>query len=663
MRIRSVLLKVLFPVFVIFVCAATSTGQARSQDWLPITPAELQMKESPGKPGAPAVLLFYADYQDDNESYNFFYKRIKILNEKGRDYADVEIPYLRSGGSIADLKARTIHPDGSIVEFKGKPFDKVVVKSRGFKFHAKTFTLPEVTVGSIVEYKYKLRWESQYLSDSSWTLQHDLYTVKASYSFYPYQKEFITKHGSARIGYTGNRRALNMQPKINNHRVELDLENVPAFDSEEFAPPEAELKPQIRFYYGGSELKSTQDFWNQAGKDWYQSIENFIGNRKEVREAAQQAIGSETDPEKKLKALYARAQQIRNLSYERDRTTEEEKREKLKDNENVGEVLKRGYGYRSDINRLFVALARAAGFEASAVRVSNRDSQFFDPNMLAESQLNSEVSIVNLNGKELHLDPGTRFCPFGIVRWTRTSAAAMKLSKNGGTFYMTPNPDSTGAVTRRNAELTLEEDGTLKGKIVVQLNGQEALSRRLDALEEDETGRNKDLEDDVKSWIAASADLKLEKVTGWESTEEPLVAEFSVELPGYASQAGKRMLLPTGIFQAQQKNPFAHAERVHPIYFRYPYQEVDNVHVKLPAGYSIESMPRPQEQNHAAGRILTKRESQAGELFFSRGLEMPVFYVAQENYGTLKDFFNVIQTVDEEQAVLRRGESNVRSSN
>ncbi|MCI0353095.1 MAG: DUF3857 and transglutaminase domain-containing protein [Acidobacteriales bacterium] len=635
----------------------------RSLDWLPITPAELQMKEVPGKPGAPAVLLFYADYQDDNESYSFIYRRIKILSEKGRQYADVEIPYLRTRGWIADLKARTIRPDGSIVEFKGKPFDKTVVKGRGFKYLAKTFSFPDVTIGSIVEYKYKVRWESEYLSDSAWTLQHDLYTLKASYSFYPYQKEFITKHGSARIGYAGNRRAQNIQPKHNQGRVELELENIAAFDEEEYSPPEDELKPQIRFYYGGSELKSPQEFWNRAGKDWYEAIENFVGNRKEIREAAQQAVGSETNPEKKLRALYARAQQVRNLTYERDRTAEEEKKEKLKDNANVGDVLKRGYGYRSEINRFFVALARAAGFEASAVRVSNRDDHFFDPNVLSESQLDSELTVVNLNGKEMHLDPGTRFCPFGLVRWTRASAAARKLDKNGGTFYMTPGPDSLGAITRRNGEFTLQEDGTLKGKLTVELTGQEALSRRLDALDMDDTGRTKDLEDDVKSWIGSGANLKLEKVTGWEASEEPLVAEFTLEIPAYASFAGKRMLLPTGIFQAQQKNPFSHAERIHPVYFRYPYQEVDNLRIKLPAGYSLENMPRAQEQNHPAGRIVTRRQSEAGELFFARGLELPVFYVAQENYNTLRDFFNKVQAVDEEQAVLRRGDPNVRSAN
>src|SRR5437660_10184442 len=37
---------------------------------------------------------------------------------------------------------------------------------------------------------------------------------------------------------------------------ELQLENMPAFDPEEYMPPEDDYKPQIRFYYGGKEVAS-----------------------------------------------------------------------------------------------------------------------------------------------------------------------------------------------------------------------------------------------------------------------------------------------------------------------------------------------------------------------------------------------------------------------
>ena len=49
-----------------------------------------------------------------------------------------------------NLHARTIRPDGTIVEFSGKAFDKSIVKARSVKYLAKTFTLPDVQVGSIL---------------------------------------------------------------------------------------------------------------------------------------------------------------------------------------------------------------------------------------------------------------------------------------------------------------------------------------------------------------------------------------------------------------------------------------------------------------------------------------------------------------------------------
>jgi len=60
---------------------------------------------------------------------------------------------------------------------------------------------------------------------------------------------------------------------------------------------------------------------------------------------------------------------------------------------------------------------------------------------------------------------------------------------------------------------------------------------------------------------------------------------------------------------------------------------------------------------------MTTRGSQAGELFFGRGFQMEGLYFKQDNYSVVRDFFNKVQAVDEEQAVLRRGESNVRSAN
>src|SRR5215470_11662053 len=123
----------IFRHFVLCGCLAWSLlSFAQKEDWLPVTRQDLSIKTVPGDPGASAIQLYYADYIDDDLQTEFFYHRIKILNEKGYRYADVEI-IVPPQGSVSGLKARTIHPDGTIIEFTGKPFEKVIVKGRGMK--------------------------------------------------------------------------------------------------------------------------------------------------------------------------------------------------------------------------------------------------------------------------------------------------------------------------------------------------------------------------------------------------------------------------------------------------------------------------------------------------------------------------------------------------
>jgi hypothetical protein len=104
---------------------------------------ELKMTTEPQAPGAPAAILYRQVDRDDNgrTTHEDNYVRIKILNEEGRKRADVELEYLKGRTNITGIKARTIRPDGTIANFDGKAFDKTIVKAKGVKYLAKTFTL------------------------------------------------------------------------------------------------------------------------------------------------------------------------------------------------------------------------------------------------------------------------------------------------------------------------------------------------------------------------------------------------------------------------------------------------------------------------------------------------------------------------------------------
>jgi Domain of Unknown Function with PDB structure (DUF3857)/Transglutaminase-like superfamily len=638
--------------YLILVSCLSFAGAAHGQkeDWLPVTPEDLQIKEVPGNPGAAAVQLYYANYIDDYDDYEFEYHRIKILNPSGLKYADVEI----TGGTdvdISSLKARTIHPDGSIVEFTGKPFNRTVFKTRGVKVNSKTFTLPDVTVGSIVEYKFK----KQNYSSDFWILQHELYTVREYFSFQP-------RHSGGNIGWSG-RNLRDPLPARKSAGWELEWRNVPPFKSEEQMPPAETYKPAVNFYYTPSYIKNDDKFWEELGRIFYDYFDRYIGKRHEVRDAALEAIGSETDPEKKLRKLYARAQQIRNLSYERSRTKEEKKKEKLKENENLGDIVKRGYGDSEDITAFFVGMARAAGFDAQVLLVSNRKRELFSPKLVGLSSLGGRVALVKLNGRDVYLQPGVRFCPYGLLRWANTSTDALRPEKQGGSFILVPPLDHKSSLTRRLVKAELVEDGSLKGEITVEFNGQEALEHRLDALDSDDAGKKQDLETELQSSLPAGASVQLTSVQGWEAPDDSLVAKFTVTVPAFASFAGKRTLLPLFLFQPHQKDAFKHAERVYPVYFPYAFTERDRIEVKLPAGFAVESIPPKQTEQISYASYQRASVSDGKLLVAERVLGLNAIFVPVAQYPELKDFMGKVQAGDEQQVVLRNEVKSVSQTN
>ena len=637
-------------------------GSESPAGWLPITQQDLAVKDVPGDPGADAIQLYMSYYKDDEEKFISVYKRIKILRagalQPDRKLVDVEIP-IEPDQSLRELAARTIHPDQKIIEFTGKPYEKVLIKTRGVKYIAKTFSLPDVTVGSIIEYRYKISLPLGVVNTiSAWPVQENLFTMKEDLRFRAYQglldvpTEWTSFAPKTKVAYSYlNQIDLSVPEKKHGNVMELELHNVPKFDAEEYMPPQDDFRPVILFYYGGREMSSPEGFWDEWQKLITEYVEKYIGNSREIHEAAVKAIGAETDPEKKLRRLYERAQQIRNLSFERERTAEERKQEHIKRNLNVQEVLQHGYGSAWDVNVTFAALARAAGFEATMLGVSNRKDRSFNKIILWLGQLNASAVMVKLGGKDLILDPGTRFCPFGVLRWENTATTALKFSKTDGGFVTTPEPESS--LLHRTAHMSLGVDGALSGELAVDFNDEQALAYRLNALDQDEAGRRQSLEDEVKAWLPKDAVVKLQEARGWQATGGPLNARFKIDIPGFASTAGKRIVSPSFFLSTLQKNIFNSQIRRYPVSFPYPFTEEDELITKLPEGYGVEAPPyrRKAGLSYAGYEISSVVEDR--QLITRRKLRFEGSLMPLEKYEELRNFFSVVQKGDGDQAVLR----------
>ena len=178
----------------------------------------------------------------------------------------------------------------------------------------------------------------------------------------------------------------------------LEIENVPAFRAEDFMPPAKVAKANVRLIYL---FVRPEDFWKHTGSRHSELYNLFVAKPKDLRGALSAIVSADDPPETKLRKLYARAQQVRNVSFEHKKTLQELGRLK-RDRYIVApkETLKRGYGIQLEITGLFVGLARAAGFETSVLSVATRDNNFFDPSLLAGDQLTGDVVAVRLGNEE-----------------------------------------------------------------------------------------------------------------------------------------------------------------------------------------------------------------------------------------------------------------------
>jgi hypothetical protein len=624
-------------------------------EWLPISTEELKMTSVPEAPGAPAIYLYRQVDRDDSSRtpHEYSYARIKILTEEGRKNADVEIPFFKENENIHSIRARTIRPDGTIANFEGKAFDKTIVKAKGLKILAKTFTLPDVQVGSIIEYHFMDDLTEGYVYNSHWILSEELFTKRGKFSLKP-SKEF-----ALRWSWPAGLPQGTAAPKEEAGIIRLEAQNIPAFQIEDYMPPQNEMKYRVDFVYSEENAEKDPDkFWKNEGKKLNARVESFTGKRKAMEQAVAESTGPNDPPEVKLEKIYARVQKIRNTSWETQKTEQEQKREKQKEISNVEDVWKRGYGDGRQINWLFLALARAAGFEANSVYIAARSEYFFNPQMMNLLQLNGDVVVVKVSGKDVYCDPATAFAPFGLLSWPETGVKGLRLDKDGGSWVMTTLPPSSESRIERKADLKLTSDtGSLEGKLTVKYSGLEALWRRIEERNSDEVSRKKFLEDQIKEYIPVGIEVELANKPDWGSSTKSLVAEFDLKVPGWASGAGKRALVPVGLFGAAEKHAFEHANRVHPIYFSYPSEKVDDVSIDLPLGWQVNSVPPVQNLDAKAAVYNLKVENSQGRLRVTRRLNMDLLMLDVKNYPVLRNFYQVVRTGDEQQIVLQPGAS------
>jgi hypothetical protein len=639
---------------------------ARAQ-WTQPTAEELSMTAQPEVPGAAAVYLFREETTEDDLHMFSTYVRLKVLTEKGKEYSNVELNYasVASGGSssITDIQGRTIHPDGTVIPFTGKPYEKLVQKTHDVKVMSKVFTLPDVEVGSILEYRYKFRLDDNYFSSPDWYIQSNLYTRKAHYEWKPTNKQLISSDDRGQLT-NGIAWTPILPPGVElkhtqlpgtgisqgRHIFDLDVHDIAPSPSEEFMPPISSFTYRVLFYY--TPYRTGEEYWKNEGKHWAKLRDKFIGPDSGVKAAVNDLTTPSDSQDQKLRKLYAAVMRLENTNYTREHSNAEEKSEGLKEAHNTDDIWARKRGSDDQLTELFVAMARAAGMKAYVMAVTSRDHRIFFKDYPSFSQFDDDIAIVNVDGKEQFFDPGTRYCPYRHLAWKHTSSGGLRQTDSGSDINGTPQEPYTNSRTQRIADLVIDEHGAVTGTIKLTYMGDPALHWRQQSLTGDPTSLEHDINDNINQLLPQGMEVKVTSIEKLADYEQPLTVNLAVN-GTLGSFTGKRILLPGDIFESNSRDTFPNEKRDIPVYFSYPHMMQDAVRVKFPASLNVESLPSSEKipfQNFAVYEMSTS--STPTSVTVQRNYSLgEIIYLAKE-YPDLRSFYSKMETKDQESVVL-----------
>ena len=649
---RALLLALAFTAF----APPAASADKEKELWKPLPASDLRPSAPVVEKDADAEALFWEVVIDDSpfsEVSLRHYVRIKVFNERGRDaQSKIDLPYY-GNSKIKDIAARVNKPDGSVVELKKEDvFERTVVKMSGLKVKVKSFALPGVEPGSVIEYRWREVRPGSYDSVRL-DFQRDIPVRSVTYYI---KSVWNTRYRAINMGDARFEKDAEMKGFWR-----LSMTNMPAFREEPRMPPEAAVRSWVFVYYSADTKSDAEQYWYDIGRSYYVGLEGAIKPNEEVKAAAAAVVADAKTDGEKLQRLYDFCRtKIKNLSDDAAGLTPDE-RAKLKENKTPADTLKRGQGTGGEISFLFAALARAAGFDARVAFSGNNDDFFFDRSYMHWSFLRLALVAVRVGDGWQLFNPAATYTPYGMKPSSAEAQDVLITDPKLPVWVRSAAAGPDKSVEKRMARLKLSEDGTLEGDVRIEYTGHLAVAKKEFNDEDSPAEREKTVVEEWKKQMGAEVtDLRVENVN---DPFKPFVYTFHVSVPGYAQRTGKRLFLQPAFFQKGLGPRFTVATRRHEVYFRHPWSEEDKVEIELPEGFALDNAESPAP---ISADTLSKYEPAAGlskdgrtlvytrRFYFGQGgdqvLRFPV-----GSYANLKGYFDQVSKHDGHTIALRQG--------
>jgi hypothetical protein len=637
---------------------------ATDTKWEPITDAEKNLSAPIVDSNAGVEAIFWRVHVIDDmlnhmeaQRTLYHYVRLKIFNAKGVEQASpIDIQY-DERTRVTGIAARTIKPDGTILELgKDAVHERDLVRQGSHKRRAKSFAMPGLEPGAIVEYRWKEYIDVENMFYQKLEAQREFPVHKVTYFIKPLS-----------LDYTTFRMAtwpFNCQPsplkQENTGFHSTSIEKVPAFREEPLMPGEPSVRAWMLLRYQEDERRDPEKYWNNVAKKTYAELKSSLKVNDEIRAAAQKAVEGAPDTDKIVRLIRYVRENFRDLysnsvsDAERTAVLKQMPKDRWR---TAPEIFKSRIGSPNELNTLVAALALAVDIEARPARVASRNGLVFD-RRLADSYFLPYVDLAVRQGDKWKIyDVTADRLPANMLSWQEEGMEALLCDPKKPEFIAAPLSEPGASTAKRTGKFKLLADGTLEGDIVEAFTGHRAADERTEYVDESETRQQEHVKDEFMRVYTASevSGVKVENVT---APEEPLRVHYHVRIPGYAQVTGKRLFFKPDFFRQTEAPLFTNAERKYDIVFRYAWEDEDTVDIQLPEGFSLDSPENPGglDMKPVGKYDFDLSVSKSGLLHCNRKLAFGMgghVLFPQKSYALVKNVFDEIQRRDTTSLAIR----------
>jgi hypothetical protein len=613
-----------------------------------ISKAELEMKECDFDNKAEAVVLLddgVLEFSSDLELKRRL--RIKILNSKGMEWANVHLRYRseKNAENISKLDAQTYNLDanGNIVisKVEGKlVYEKKINK----KYSEKVFTFPDVKVGSIIEYKF--RHSGVGLID--WYFQRSI-PVKYSRFVIDYPSEIeISVAPYCSRKYEG-------KTEDKNRRIvkTYSIANVPSLKDEPFIINEDFYRDRLEtklIAYNINGIKQSRV------ANWLQII-RFLMEDEDFGVQIKKNIPRTADLDEKLKNISSLYEKMKIIYKYVQNNMEWNEYEGIWALDGVKAAWKDKKGTAGEINLILVNLLKDADLEVHPILVSTHENGVVNTidagtyDFPGYHQFNKVLAYVKIGEKEYVLDATSKETPPYLIPSDVLLTQGLVIEKID-TYEWGWKTIWNKDLMQKSIIMTngaIDETGKMKGEATIISYDYARLAR----LPLAKKGKDKFLE---KYVTVNNPGMMVDDVTfeNLDSDSLPLIQK--IKFNHVLNSSGDYKYFSTNFLSGLEKNPFVADNRFSDVFFGCNQSYTILGNFTIPEGYEFEELPKNVKMILPDTSITVTRLAQlSGDRLMTK-IQLDFKRAAYEatEYAELQEFYKRLFDLLNEQFVIRK---------